>query len=553
MATEQEWTDLHDEADLSRRRADAEKQFADLDSGQINYLRRRAKHDLFFLVTAILGYDLLSVGLHGHFCHWLEQNRGERYRIKLLPRGHYKTTVDTIGESVQIALPNSDANGDPIVQEYPWTLGPDVKLLIAHETREGASRALFEIAEAFLRKPLMLALFPELVPSTRVQRINKWELELPRRTHWKEPTFDAIGVGGAAQGRHYHRLKLDDIIGEDARDSAVVMQTTKDWIDNVNSLLTRLKLDGWDLTGTRWSLDDVYDHMMHRYGINWAKSFTPALDNNRERIKDGLAVAYIRSAIEGGQPIFEEEFTLQDLAVIRENKKVWAAQYANNPLDEEFLEFRPGWLKFYNIAPNGDIIVFEGKQGRRRIRPHDLDRVILIDPSMGEDPSSDESGIVVTGTDSRHNIYILEAYKKRLKPPELIREMFRLYTKYWPRLISIEKVNFSGTYHYWFKEECNRLKVYPSVYEYRVGRKQKLARVRGLANFGAAGQIYCLEGQHDFREEWERFGVIKSYHILDALAQGPEVWIKGNDVKEVESREQAEQIAMNHRSELTGY
>jgi phage terminase large subunit-like protein len=391
----------------------------------------------------------------------------------------------------------------------------------------------------------MLALFPELVPSTRKQRINKWELELPRQTHWKEPTFDAIGVGGAAQGRHY--------IGEEARDSAVVMQTTKDWADNVNSLLTRLRLDGWDLTGTRWSLDDVYDHMMHRYGIKWAQSYTPALDNNRERIKDGIAVAYIRSAIENGVPIFPEEFTLEDLAVIRENRKVWAAQYANNPLDEEFLEFRAKWLKFYNLAPNGDIIVFEGEKGRRRIRPYDLDRVILVDPSMGEDDDADETGIVVTGTDNKHNIFVLETIKKRLKPPELIRELFRLYTKYWPRLISIEKVNFSGTYHYWFQEECNRLKVYPSIYEYRVGRKQKMKRVRGLANFGAAGQIYCLEGMHDLREEWERFGVIKKYHLLDAFAQGPEVWIKGNDAKEVESRETAVQIAQDHRSEITGY
>jgi hypothetical protein len=157
---------------------------------------------------------------------------------------------------------------------------------------------------------------------------------------------------------------------------------------------------------------------------------------------------------------------------------------------------------------------------------------------MGEDDDADETGIVVTGTDNKHNIFVLETI---------------LYTKYWPRLISIEKVNFSGTYHYWFQEECNRLKVYPSIYEYRVGRKQKMKRVRGLANFGAAGQIYCLEGMHDLREEWERFGVIKKYHLLDAFAQGPEVWIKGNDAKEVESRETAVQIAQDHRSEITGY
>ena len=496
---------------------------------------------------------MLSVGLHGDYCHWLEKTRGERYRVKLLPRGHYKTTVDTIGESIQIALPNKDAMGQVIVPEYPWTLGPDVKILLAHETREGASRALFEIADAFMGKHLMLALFPELVPSKK-QRVNRFELELPRKRNWKEPTFDAIGVGGAAQGRHYHRLKLDDLIGEDARDSALVMQTVKDWIDNVNSLMTRLKFDGWDLTGTRWSLDDVYDHMLHKYGVKWDLSKTPAIDNTRERIKEGVAVAYIRAAVENGEPIFPEEFTLEDLQVIRENRKVWAAQYANNPLDEDLVEFKAAWLKFYNTAPNGDIVVFEGKEGKRRVKSHDLDRVILVDPSMGETDAADESGIIVTGTDYRHNIYILEATRKRFRPPELIKEMFRLYTKYWPRLISIEKVNFSGALHYWFKAECQRLKVHPSVYEYVPGpKRKKSARVRGLANFGASGQMYCLEGMIELREEWERFGAIKNYHLLDALAQGPEVWIKGTDMKTVESQIKAEQTIMDARSEVTGY
>lgn len=501
-----------------------------------------------------MGYDLLSVGLHGDYCHWLEKTRGERYRVKLLPRGHYKTTVDTIGESIQIALPNRNANDEIIVPEYPWTLGPDVKILLAHETREGASRALFEIADAFLGKPLMLALFPELVPSTRKQRINKFELELPRRRNWKEPTFDAIGVGGAAQGRHYHRLKLDDLIGEDARDSAVVMQTVKDWVDNVNSLMTRLRLDGWDLTGTRWSLDDVYNHMLHKYGLKWDQSFTPAIDNERERIKEGIAVAYIRSAVENGEPIFPEEFTLEDLQVIRENRKVWASQYANNPLDDDLVEFKAKWLKHYHKASNGDLVVFEGEKGRRRVRSHDLDRVILVDPSMGETMDSDESGIIVTGTDSRHNIYILETVRKRLRPPELIKLMFQLYTKYWPRLISIEKVNFSGALHYWFKEECQRLRVNPSIYEYVPGpKRKKAARVRGLANFGMSGQLYCLEGMIELREEWERFGAIKSYHLLDALAQGPEVWLKGNDQKELDNREQAVQKLQDARCEVTGY
>jgi phage terminase large subunit-like protein len=484
----------------------------------------------------------------------LEQTRGERYRIKLLPRGHYKTTIDTIAESVQIALPNEDGRGQIIVPEHPWSLGPNVKILIEHETREGASRALYEISEAFLRKPLMLALFPELVPSPRKQRINKWELELPRRRGWKEPTFDAIGIGGAEQGRHYHKVKMDDIIGKEARDSVTVMSGVIDTFDNINSLMTRPRFDGFDLTGTRWSLADVYAHALEKYGLKFAQSFIPAVMGNKEPIPEGIAVAYIRAAVENDEPIFSEEFTLEDLAIIRKNKKVWNAQYANNPLDDDLLEFSPKWLKFYNVAINGDLIIFEGKMGRRRISPRNLDRVVLIDPSMGENPDSDETGIVVTGTDNKNNIFILETIRKRLRPPELIKELFRLYTKYWPRTIAIEKVNFSGIYAYWFKAECDRLKVYPSITDYSPGSKRsKEARVRGLANYGAAGQIYCMEGHTEFRDEWEKFGAITKYHLLDAFAQGPEVWRQGPKPEDVRHIARAYEIIEQHRSELTGY
>lgn len=551
--SDQDWLDLHDWDDLPRRQSAAEEQFRDLTSDQINYLRRRAKNDLFFLATGILEYNLLSVNLHGHFSNWLRDTRGERYRIELLPRGHYKTTLATISESIQISLPNSDDKGARIVDEYPWNLGSNVKILVSHEVRDGAARALFEITEAFMRKPLMLALFPECIPSRRNQRVNRLELELPRTQYHREPTFDVIGMGGAAQGRHYHRLKLDDLVGEDARESPTVMKRAIDWFDNIHSLLTRLRIDGWDLIGTRWALHDVYSHALKKYGVVRDRSVLRAIAENREKIEDGIALAYVRGAIEGGLPIFEEEFTLEDLNVIRKNRKVWAAQYANNPLDEELTEFSSKWLKFYNVAPNGDLVIFEGDKGTRRVSVRSLDRVILIDPSMGENPDSDDTGIVVTGTDKKNNIYLLETIRKRLRPPELISLLLALYTKWWPRTTAFEEVNFSGVYKYWFEQECKRLNIYPSIYPYKVRGRAKEARVRGLANFGAAGQIYCLEGMHEFREEWESFGVIDKYHLLDALAQGPEVWRPSLTSKDVRAQLRAEEYINEQRSVSTGY
>ena len=540
-----EWNDLTDEREISKRRKAAEEQYSDLTNDQIRHLRRKCKQDLFFLANGPLEYDLLSSNLHGSYARWLSGTRDSRFRLQLLPRGHYKSTIGTISESVQLALPC-----DGLEMPYPWNLEQSIKILIGHENRESAARFLYEITQAFMSKPLMLALYPECVPSKRHQRMNKWELELPRQSSSKEPTFDTIGVGGAAQGRHYHRLKLDDLVGEKARDSATVMKGVLDWFDNAMALTTRFKIDGWDLIGTRWSALDVYGHALRKFGIDQDKSFLK-VDVTEKSDHKKLAV-YLRGAIENELPIFPEEFDLETLNIVRSNAKVWAAQYANNPKESGLTKFDPNWLKFYNVK-GSYIYVFEGNSSRR-VSIWDLERYIMIDPSMGETDDADDSGIIVTGVDDKFNIYVLETVKKRLLPPDLIDLMFKLYTKWHPRYISIEEVIFSAVYKYWFQRECQNRGVNPSIYEYKPGsQRKKTARIEGLTNYFAAGQVYILEGMYDFRDEYEWFPLGTSEHLLDAMAQGPEMWIPRKIQRMHDENMAAEKEILERRSVETGY
>lgn len=543
------WSLLLDDKALAKRREASERKYRDLSGDQLKGLRKRAKTDLFFLSHVVLEYDLLSVAFHGAYFQWLKAMWGERYRMTLHPRDHYKSTGNTISDSIQMALPN-----DAGVTAHPYCLGPDIKLLLAHENRESASRFLFEITQAFRAKSLMLALFPDCIPSSRQQRMNKWELELPRSQHHKEPTFDTIGAAGAAQGRHYNWLKLDDLVGEDARDSDVVMKRVLLWFDNANSLLTRLKLDGWDLTGTRWAYTDVYSHAVRMYGVNKERSVLNCFDPvDISKMEEGQLVIHGRKAIERGVPVFPEEFTLEDLARIRRNPVVWAAQYANNPKEAGLTKLRPEWLKFYNLGARDRLVVFEGDSSRV-VKVGDLDRVILCDPAVGDDTANDEWGIVVTGTDKDLNIYVLEVVKRRMLAPQGLDELLRLIVKWNPRLTSIEAVAFSANLAPWLREKAQQLGLFPAIYDYKPGNKvAKRARIEGLGHYASAGQLYILEGMHELRDEWDWFGVSQSEHLLDALAQGQEVWIPGQKNEEIQEVGRAVDRLMEERSSLTGY
>ena len=508
----------------------AEKRVANLSTEHWKQLRRKAKTDLFFLANGILGYKKLSEDLHGHLSSWMIRNRAARFRMLLLPRGHYKTTLWTKADAIRIVLP--DDVGD---QPWPECLGTNCRLLLAHETLEQASKFLGEVAGHFTSNPLLMGLFPECVPNPREHRINKHELELPRSEIWSEPTIDTMGVGGKSQGRHYNYLKLDDLIGDKARDSKSEMETAKDWFDNIQSFFSSFSKDKFDITGTRWSRTDLYVHIMDpkkSYGSKILKYIRPSEELNK--VTGEL------------KPIFPEEFTSEDFLILKKNKKIWSAQYANNP--EEFDNtFDSSWLRFYEWHPSGKIVVFSGED-RYIVHPQECDINILFDPAM-----SGKFGLLVTAQAPSGDVFMLEAIKEQSNPPEICSLIFKLVQKWRPRVVAIEEVLFSGLFKPWFEAEMKLRGIRFFIHPVKTHGKAKEARVRGLTNYFEAGKIIFHDSQLDLIEEFKNFGSTEDYHMLDALAYGPEIWRVPFDSAKWSSFKRAEDELLNLRDAETGY
>lgn len=508
---------LTDPALIKQRNADAEKYRNTLTKSEWLYRRRRAKTDLFFLCYGVLGFKKLSVNLHGHLCTWVQETDNEQFREVLLPRAHYKSSVLTIGDSIRIALPDD-------VGDCPWprNLGPNVRICIGHEIDTMAGRFLGAITQHFMSNPVLMGLFPECVPTPRVQRINTHELELPRSELWAEPTFDTFGVGARSQGRHYNFLKLDDLFGAEARDSVTVRNNVYDWFDNIQAFFSSFSVDHFDLVGTRWAYDDLYSHAHAQYGTLLRKYIRGV----EERGEDGIK-----------RTIFPEEFPIEKLGILRRNAKIFNAQYANDP-SEGGSEFEQRWKKEYKWENESRIVI----KDEPSVSLSELDIVILIDPAM-----TGPAGYIITGTDRRDRQFILKAKQHIWKPPELVNELFLDVAKYKPRIVVIEAVLFSELFQHWIIQEQAirgiRFRIEPA----RTRQRAKEARVRGLSNYYSAGQIYHHESQHDYIEQFDKFGAIKEYHILDALGYGPEYWRKGRAIN------RNTDIVLTDRDITTGY
>lgn len=528
--TDEEWEFLLSPKRLERALEDAKKQQDALDEDEVKELRIQAKHDLLFLCTAVLGYNKLTINFHGHFCSWLDVTRESEilYRLTLLARSHFKSTIKTISDSIQYALPD-----DAGTAKYPRNLGTDLRLLLGHEAHAGSQRFLYEITSHFTGNPKLIALFPECVPNPRDQRINKSELELPRKEFWAEPTFDTIGVGGRSQGRHYDAIKLDDIFGDKARDSRVEKAALIQWFDNIQSFFVVLKTGRLDVVGTRWSVDDVYAHMMDRYEGKMVRYIRRVEELNE---KTGIA-----------EPVFPEHFPSDSLDILRKNKRVWAAQYANDP-HEGLVEFDPKWKRFYTSQPNYAVCAFN-ELGQLKWKLRDLDILVLNDPAVTKTP-----GIVVTGTDRFLNVFILEISKEEMNPTMFVEKIFELVQKWHPRAVCIEEVVFSSVYSHWIKREMLIRNCRFSIIPYKPPKdKVKFERVAVLGNRYAAGQIYFRSDQRDIIWEFDNFGATDNYHLHDALAQGEEFWIAPMSREEEKQRAEEMDERLQAIDPSTGY
>jgi len=95
-----------------------------------------------------------------------------------------------------------------------------MRILLVNEVAANSEKWIGQI-QAIVQGEQYRAFFPDVVPDIGDRRVkwNAGQLELKRKQHWPEATFEAIGVGGASTSRHYDIICNDDLVGKEARES----------------------------------------------------------------------------------------------------------------------------------------------------------------------------------------------------------------------------------------------------------------------------------------------------------------------------------------------
>lgn len=509
-------------------------------------LRQRCYSDRYFLASGVLGYQDVNPYTHGPYIRALE-DKSKKRRMFLMHRGSLKSTLGTIVDSVAEGLADPD----------------DCRILIVNEVEENAIGFLSEIKAHFENNELLHELFPELIPKRFGGPGSRWSTHkacLPRKTAYKEWTWRAVGVGSAIVSQHYTRIKFDDVIGFEARQSPAAMKYAIDYVKAIESQLVNMDEDIVDWNGTRWAIFDVYRAVLNMYGEDMAYFAREDIEMVPEDASDDLLLLAgfkgdldkIRGTL---QPIFPRKFSLKALhrlSII--DPVLYYAQYKNNPIADGIKDFNADKIQWFDFDYSGNVVYRDPATGILRRWPREqLDVVMACDPNSGELTATDLPSIVVAAYSPEDQIFVFDDWARRVLPDTYTERIYDMWEQWQPRVVGIEKAG-QQTVNFYFKKLAKERKTYINIAELKPKNRDKGVRIRrGLAGIINQGNLYLRKGQTALQHQIRFHPDLDNDDDIDALEYCTELFIRPTSSEDREKEDEAVRKVMASRSKVSGY
>jgi len=445
--------------------------------------------DLYHFDKYILDYKDMEIEPHREMCDrvqygWKTPNNpdGKNKKLLLEPRGSFKSSVVTVGYSLQNVV-----------------LNPDIRILIASEKLSNAQKFLGEIKGHIERNEYFRLLYG-IMDSNKDDAVwNSNEIVVStRKVNKKEPTISTAGVEVTKVGMHYDLIIVDDPVSQ----SNV---TSKEQIDKVFAwyrlLLSMLDPGGrLIIIGTRWDYGDLYGTLQEYPHCEMFDILIRKAEWEETNEKTGETET---------KYLFPTRLTREFLDETKRSQGtyIYSCQYLNEPVADEDATFREEWFKYYI---------------EEDLRHIDMTKFMTVDPAISLEKAADFTAFVICGVDRENNIYILHIDRGHYQPAELIKKIFEYYARYGLEAVGVEMNVFQKTLKYQINDEMRAKKMFINLIELKNNKTQaKEDRIRALQPRYEQGTIYHrkndpLIGELEF--ELLRFPKGKHDDIADAEA-----------------------------------
>jgi predicted phage terminase large subunit-like protein len=393
-----------------------------------------------------LGYQVAP-----HHKRILDHITKHKKTLDLAPRGHGKSTVGTVIFSIWKVL-----------------VDPNVRILIVSNTDRQAKAFLREIKANF-ESDKIVELFGDL-------QGDKWtdeEITVSNRTAvHKEASITALGASGAVTTKHFDVIIADDLVDFENARTEGQRQKLRDWY--YTSLMPTLEPHGeLHVYGTRYHPNDLYQSL----------------------IDSGEYSVQIQRAIENGQPLWPEKFSLEKLLKIKNEmgSLIFNMQYQNDvELAKQGNIFKYEWFQFYSEPPN-NLKVYMG-----------------VDLAISQKETADYFAVCIIGVDSENNIYVLDIYRGRHTFSQQIAIIEKKAQQWNPIRIGVESNQYQRV-----MPEVLKKKWLPAKELFTL--KDKVTRAQLRSALFEAGKVYIKPTMNEFIDELVLFPDAEHDDLFDAF------------------------------------
>lgn len=458
---------------------------------------------------------------HRELVAWSE-NHGALKELILMPRGHLKSTLMTVGKTLHRIYQN-----------------PNIRIFVGTATKELATSFVREVKtyleDQWLQdhiwndRPHILG---RLIPTmdrvgrqrrrdiyfdidvdetgTQTEAEDKkivWRgtaIQVLRDQILKEPTVTVGAVGVQPTGFHFDELKLDDVVNYDnvtekGRDKVV------SWVNDLISVLDdpfidadledqlreiknlpggiaeQLSIVGGKITacGTRYDRDDWYGGIIQGIFENTSKWAA----YQRNIYKDG-------HTRESGY-LWHERWNIDvemdkrsELTAVR-----FASQYLNEIVAAEEQILNPDRIKYFapfqvKLLDTGMVEIRLSDDDVALIHP-----IIVVDPAAAVGEKADFTAVICGGRDKHGRVFVLDGAVGRWKSEESLKIIFKFADKWKRRRVFVEAVGGFKHYSEYIRSSFDRFRPI-SVQDFKPQGKKEVRIANALEPLFTNGMIY---------------------------------------------------------------
>lgn len=470
----------HEEGNGGRRvRHERERRMRHYGRVDVEEQRELCRRDLFYLLVDVCGRK--DMNNDWCFARCNEVQASPDGYLDLWAREHYKSTIVTVGLTIQEILKN-----------------PDITVGIFSHTRSIATAFLRQIKREFEQNLRLQELFPHIKPPSKADK-RLWSesggLVVERQSNPKEATVEAWGlVDGQPIGKHFDLLVYDDVVTRASVNTPEqIAKTTEAWELSLN-----LGAHGGRrrMVGTRYHFHDTYQDILAR----------------------GAAEPRIYAATDTGKADGKPVFL--SLAALRQKRRdmgpyVFGCQMLQDPVADRVQGFLAEW--FRTVPEN---TVFS--------RMH---RYIVVDPAGECKKDSDYTVMWVVGLGQDQNYYVIDGIRERLNLTGRADALFELHRRHAPLAVGYEKYGQQADIEH-INDRMGREGYFFPITPLG-GNIPKNDRIRKLTPLFEQGRIFFRQNiRHEdaqgqvkdlgdvfLKEEFTQFPVAKHDDMLDCLAR----------------------------------